>query len=249
MKKYPLFIVLLTLFGCGTISYEHITQPSQRIVFEGFSFFPPNGDKWEVTSAPLKLDMINEVYGPLTVKIKGFKRSFVGPKQTPNEEELWKVAINKWEFGNMKFDHGKDLLGWVESWENDLGKWQSTTLPPRPPELLQNKEWVQSLANDLSTINSVLLESSYSYEKWHGMDCVRKKITSKGDQKISSSSPSAVNIYSKGYFCVHPRHSNHLIELVAEQFALKNQIPTTTEFQSEIDPLFNSLEVLSQSLM
>ena len=78
MKKYLLFIVLLTLFGCGTISYEPVTHLNQRILFEGFSFFPPNGDKWEETSAPLELDMINEVYGPLTFKIKGFKRLWMG---------------------------------------------------------------------------------------------------------------------------------------------------------------------------
>ena len=215
MKKYLLLIVLFAITGCMTISYKPVANPDQRIIFEGFSFLPPNGENWEVTSDPLEINGTFETWGRSTIKMKGFKKSIIGPNQEVGEAEQWKVSISKYEFGVMKFDHDDDLIEFAQYGLKSLGK--------------------QGM---------LLLESSHSHETFQGMNCVRTEAKIEGGRKISSSKLSAVIIYTQGYTCVHPKFPEHLVTLGAERSVLKGQTPT--EFQSEVDPFFNSLKVHEQ---
>jgi len=212
MKKYLWLILLFSIIGCVSINFEPVTQPDQRIQLGGFSFLPPNGENWQVTTDPLELNMTWENWGRGTVKMKAFKKSIVGPTQKPDEAEILKAKITKIEFGIMKFDHDEDLM-----------------------------EVSQEGIKTMDKQGFKILESSSFHEKFKGMNCVRWKVKAEGGRKLSNSEASAVIHYFQGYVCVHPRHSNHLIELGASQEVLKGQIPTDVQY--EFDQFLNSLQV------
>ena len=104
LKRYPCLVILFALMGCVTVAYQPVTHPDQRILFEGFSFLPPNGENWEVTRDPLERNLTFETWGRYTLKVKVFKKSIVRPNQAPGEAEIWKASVNKYEFAIMKFE-------------------------------------------------------------------------------------------------------------------------------------------------
>ena len=212
MKKYLWFILLFSIIGCVSINFEPVTQPDQRIQLGGFSFLPPNGENWEMTTDPFEVNVTWENWGRGTVKMKAFKKSIVGPNQKPDEAEILKAGINKYELGIMKFDHDDDLMDFFQ-------------------------EGIK--AGDRQGLK--FLESSLSHEKFNGMNCVRHKGKAEGGRKLSNSEASATIYYFQRYMCVHPRHSNHLIELGASQEVLKGQTPTNVQY--EFDQFLNSLQV------
>lgn len=212
MKKYLPLIFIFALSGCASISFGPVTHPEQRIQLGGFSFLPPNGEDWEMSTDPIEGNMTWENWGRGTVKMKAFKKSIVGPNQKPDEAEILKASINKYEFAIMKFDHDDDLM--------ELAKSSLKTMDKRGLKLL---------------------ESSFSHEKIQGMNCVRRKGKTEGGRKSSNSEASAVINSFQGYLCVHPRQSNHLIELGAGQTVLKGQTPI--DVQNEFDHFLNSLQV------
>jgi len=212
MKKYLWLILLFSIVGCVSINFEPVTHPEQRIQFEGFSFLPPSGENWEMTTDPIEVNKNFKNWGRGTWKMKAFKKSIVGPTQKPDEAEILTASINKFEFAIMKFDHDEDLM-----------------------------EVSQGFIKTLDKKGLKLLESSASHEKLKGMNCVRKKGKAEGGRKLSNSEASAFIHYFQGYVCVHPRHSNHLIELGASQEVLKGQTPTDVQY--EFDQFLNSLQV------
>jgi hypothetical protein len=76
--------------------------------------------------------------------------------------------------------------------------------------------------NELKEVANYFANASGPIENFNGMNCVRHN----GKQ---------------GYTCVHPKHSNILIQMGVIQKVLKGQAPTN--IQSELDHFFNSLEV------
>jgi hypothetical protein len=212
MKQYLLLVVLIASIGCSTTSYKPVTHPDQRIQLEGFSFLPPKGQNWEVIGNPVGRAGSFEDWGGVTVKVKAFKKSFVGPNQTPDEAEQWKALVNKYEFENHKFDNDGDLMELAQSGDKVLAK-KGMTVP----------------------------ESSYSYENFKGMKCVRMIRNIRAGRRLSGSKVATILVYSQGYLCVHPKYPGQLIKLTAEQAVLKGQTPA--EFKSEVGPFFNSLEV------
>lgn len=197
MKNYLLLIVLFIFMGCASINFAPVTHPDQRILFEGFSFLPPNGDNWEMTTDPIEANLTWENWGRGTIKRKAFKKSIVGPTQKSGEAEIWIAQITYFHFGVMKFDHDDDLM-----------------------------ELVQEDYNSLDHRGIGLLESNFSIEKINGMNCVRSKGKAEGAREISYFEALATTIYMQGFICVYPRHPNHLIELWAEQSVLKGHTPT-----------------------
>jgi hypothetical protein len=196
MKKYLLLVAFFTLTGCATSSYNPVTQPDQRIQFEGFSFLPPKGENWEVTGNPVGKTGSFGAWGGATVRIMAFKKSIIGPNQTPDEAEQWKVLVNKYEFENYKFDNDVDLIHLAQSGDKVLAK--------------KGME---------------VLNFSYSHENFKGMKCVRMARTIKAGRRISSSKVSTIIVYSQGNLCTHPKNPGQLIRLTAEQSVLKGQTP------------------------
>jgi len=212
MKKYLWFILLFSIIGCVSINFEPVTHPDQRIQLGGFSFLPPNGGNWEMTTDPIEVNGTWENWGRGTVKMKAFKKSIVGPNQKPDEAEILKASIIKYEFAIMKFDHDDDLM-----------------------DVFQ--EGIKAMDKQ----GFKLMELSGSHEKLKGMNCVRKKGKAEGGRKLSNSEASATIYYFQRYMCVHPRQSNHLIELAVSQEVLKRQTPTDVQY--EFDQFLNSLQV------
>jgi hypothetical protein len=212
MKKYLFLIVFFNLMSCVAISYEPVTHPDQRIIFEGISFLPPKGDNWKVTSDVSKRKITHYIWGRATTKLIGFRKSIIELGPESSEAELWQVWIQKLEFEIMKFDSPNNL-----------------------------KEYARLRSMDLERAGMVLLGSSYSHKKFHEMNCVRRKSKVQRDPTVLTSKSSTDIKYSQGYICVHPKNPQHLILFFAEQLLSKGRTPT--EFQTEIDPFFNSVEV------
>jgi hypothetical protein len=212
MKRYLFLIFLFNLMGCTIISYEPVTHPDQRIIFEGVSFLPPRGDNWKVTSDVSKRKFTHYIWGRATTKLIGFKKSIIEPGRESSETELWQVWAQKLEFEIMKFDSLNNL-----------------------------KEYARLKPKDFERAGMVLLGSSYSHKKFHEMNCVRRESKVQRDPTVLTSKSSTDIKYSQGYICVHPKNPQHLILLFAEQLLSKERAPT--EFQTEIDPFFNSVEV------
>ena len=86
MKKYLLLIVLFIFMGCAT-SFEPVTQPDQRILFEGFSFNLPSGENWEIFHETLEDKLFLETFGQYTRFSKVFKKTVIGQNQEPEKAE------------------------------------------------------------------------------------------------------------------------------------------------------------------
>jgi len=196
MKKYLLLLILFVFIGCVSMSYDPVTNPNQRINFEGISFLPPSGENWEMTRQPMELNYYSETRGRHIVKSIGFQKIKAGQNQAPDEVEIWKLNFFKYKFATMNFAHDDDL-----------------------------REFKQEGFKNLSRFGIVLLESNFSLNKFKGMNCVKYKIKAEGGKEISKSETPAI-IYYQGYVCVYPRHPNHLVELKARQQVLKGQPPT-----------------------
>lgn len=150
-----------------------------------------------MTTDPIEQNLSLVRWGRASFKMKGFKKSIVGPNQKPGITEILKVTATKIELGIMKIDRDEDLM-----------------------------EMVQEGYNNLDRRGIGLLESNFHLEKFKEMTCVRDNGKVEGGREMPDSFALAVVRYVQGYTCVHPRQPNHIIELKATQEVLKGQTPT-----------------------
>jgi hypothetical protein len=196
MKKYLLLIFLFILMGCAT-SYEPVTHPDQRILFEGFSFYLPSGENWEVFHETLEDNLFLETFGKFTYKFKIFKKTAVGQNQAPEKAEKIYVNATKREFAAMNFDHVDALRGLMKA-----------------------------ISNYYTRAGDVVLKSDLFDEEFKGMICVKNTNKKEGIYRQRSGSRLAMIVHVQRYGCVHPRHPNQVIGLRFEQFAPKGQTLT-----------------------
>lgn len=213
MKKYLALAFLFAFIGCssGSISYEPVTQPDQRISFQEFSFLPPNGDKWRVTSDPMEIYKTFGDRGRAFLHVMGFKKIVFGKNRTKSDVQILRLTIAKYDFEKHKFINEADLM-----------------------------EFADNTSNDASKQKRVDTEYSQFPDRINRMKCVWRKGKSEGSRKISSSEALEETKYFQGFICVHPKNSNILIELHFSQAVLKGR--PKTDHQSEINPVFDSLE-------
>jgi hypothetical protein len=94
--------------------------------------------------------------------------------------------------------------------------------------------------NELKEIATPLANASVAIENFKGINCVRHHGKFE-EERFTDSKEFIIIHFDQGYTCVHPKHSNVLIQMEVTQKVLKGQAPTN--IQSELDHFFNSLEV------
>lgn len=189
---------------------------------------------------------LGPLYTPLThpdqrIQLGGF--SFLPPSG-----ENWEVTVKKpykkhvhWEnWGRSKWDakyFNKNLSGAnPESSETEkltvlVSTYEFALMDFDNDEKLT--EFIKDEYKRLEKRGIDILESSESHEKFNGMNCIRSKY--KGN-----SAPSNYVLHSQGHTCVHPARSNYIIKIRTNHRVVKDQSPT--DFQSELDHFFNSLQ-------
>lgn len=199
LKKYLALAFLFAFIGCssGSISYEPVTQPDQRISFQEFSFLPPNGEKWRVASDPMEIYKTFGDRGRSFLHVMGFKKIIFGNNRTKSDAQILRLTIAKYDFEKHKFDNEVDLM-----------------------------EFADITSNDSSKQKRVYTDYSQSQERLNRMKCVWRKGKSEGSRRISSSKSLEETKYFQGYICVHPKNSNILIELHFSQAVIKGRPKT-----------------------
>jgi hypothetical protein len=195
MKKYLLFISLFLITGCETtpsVRFDPLVDSDQPIQLEEFSFLPPKGENWMMELSEGKLPFKN--WGIALAKGYIFKK--IRPLNKPEEAEQLVVAIQRLDFGVMRFNHVDNLMGLVNEGHNNI------------------KE------------RTIALETKVFPETIHGMECVRFNYKYENKLKVSNPETPLRTISRHGYFCIHPQKSNVLIRLLAFQGVLSGRTPT-----------------------
>lgn len=256
MKKYLLLVVLFIFIGCVSLSYDSITSPDKRIVFEGLSFLPPNGENWEWRGQinPINLPTWSRglefnIHVPPALSLDYFN------SHRPFEAYL---TPGVWGRSNLQFMvFKKTIIGQKQTSDKEeivlvsVFKYDFALMNFDHDEDLM--ELAQSGYLNANQIRSgkrrqvfrvppgLVLESNLSHKNFKGMNCVRDVSMLESRRGLRNSEVSEITIYIKGHVCVHPRYPNHIIVLKIRQYVLKGQTPT--DIQNEIDSFFASLKV------
>lgn len=267
MKKYLLLVVLFIFIGCMSLSYDPITNPDKRIVFEGLSFLPPNGENWEWRG------QINPINLP-SYSVSS-ERSFFDPQISSfwpyNRRHMpFEVYLTPgiWGRSNLQFMiFKKTIIGQKQTSDKEeivfvsVFKYDFALMKfDHDEDLMELAQSGYILANQIRSDEyvrlrsrkgvhsgwkritpAVVLESNLSHENFKEMNCVKDVSMLESRRGLRNSEVSEKTIYIKGHVCVHPRYPNHIIVLKIRQYVLKGQTPT--DIQNEIDSFFASLKV------
>jgi len=261
MKKYLLLVVLFIFIGCMSLSFDPITNPDKRIVFEGLSFLPPNGENWEwrgqINPINLPSHSVSSVSSERGVFLNSRYILFSASRYHQRPFEVY-LTPGIWGRSNLQFMiFKKAIIGQKQTSDKEeivfvsVFKYDFALMKfDHDEDLMELAQSGYLIANQIRSIKlfqprtiapAVVLESNLSHENFKGMNCVRDVSMLESRRGLGNSEVSEKTIYIKGHVCVHPRYPNHIIVLKTRQYVLKGQTPT--DIQNEIDSFFASLKV------
>jgi hypothetical protein len=226
MKRYLLFIFLISALGCQHLAYspsepfDPLVDHVQPVNFDEFRFFPPTGTNWIMSINERKIPVLvgkkgsNEKlskyfglwdWGVVHEKLKIFKQM----NKSEKDEEL-QINVSRLEFSVMHFQT-EDLPDFIPDYHN----------------------YPKALA--INTVKNETLDINILSQQVSGMSCVRGRF-------LRQYKDEAFKFYFQRFMCIHPRHSNLLIAISIVQKVLFDQEPS--EVQTEIDHFFNNLKIV-----
>ncbi len=267
MKKYLLLVVLFIFIGCMSLSYDPITNPDKRIVFEGLSFLPPNGENWEWRGQiyPINLPSYSVSYARSFGEGRYMSQRFLQYHRSHKPFELF-LTPGIWGRSNLQFMiFKKTIIGQKQTSDKEeivlvsVFKYDFALMKfDHDEDLMELAQSGYILANQIRSgkgvhlrsgknvtsgkiTPAVVFESNLSHENFKEMNCVKDVSMLESRRGLWNSEVSEKTIYIKGHVCVHPRYPNRIIVLKTRQYVLKGQTPT--DIQNEIDSFFASLKV------
>ncbi len=260
MKKYLLLVVLFIFIGCMSLSFDPITNPDKRIVFEGLSFLPPNGENWEwrgqINPINLPSHSVSSVSSERGVFLNSRYILFSAYRYHQRPFEVY-LTPGIWGRSNLQFMiFKKTIIGQKQTSDKEeivfvsVFKYDFALMKfDHDEDLMELAQSGYLIANQIRSIKlfqpgkiapAVVLESNLSHENFKEMNCVKDVSMLESRRGLRTKEVSEITIYIKGHVCVHPRYPNHIIVLKTRQYVLKGQTPT--DIQNEIDSFFASLK-------